>query len=427
MNMTQAILAICLCACTFFVFPASAEAKSPAEVGEPEDMIRLSISYSTGRGAGHSFELREENGQVLFSCHFGKMSRQEMALEKVPVDPQYMRRLRDMAKRHGFTRMREKDLSKRPFVHDAPMYEMAMYWPDNKRLRLNYWPAHAELERFFWEIADTLVNRPGAPEGLSALYYDYAHVQDFERFNFSLRTEKGKFLFSARYFTENRDKVVMHNVPVQPSHMQKLREIVRTHGIADKRGVPLQELMMRRSAPPSPFSVLRLSWPDMRFVQLDEIPSGSEELKQFFQNLAEAHSKHWEPTHVPDILSWLTFTCTRENEADSFMFHLREVSASTELMARCFTKEGKKLEFHAKVDPKYMDQLRAIVKKHDLVERLKKMPYAERERSVTKDKLRCVLVMDWWHDPRLRLPEWPASGGDELEAFFRSLAQKYAQ
>jgi len=427
MNMAQSLLALCLFSCAFLALPVSVGAKPSSEVGAPEGMIGISIRYIPGRGGGYSFELREEDGQVLFSYRSSRGNRQEMALEKVAVDPEYMRRLRDLAKRHGFAQMRERDLSKRPFVHDAPMYEATMYWPGNKRLRLNYWPAHEELERFFWEIADTLVNRPGAPENLSALSYDYAHVQDFERFNFALRTEEGKLLFSARYFTENRDKVVLQNVPVQPGHMQKLREIVRAHGLAAKPGVPLQDLMMRRSAPPYPFSVLKMHWPDMRFIQLDQIASGSEELKQFFQNLAETYSEHWEPTHMLEQMSWLTFTCTRENEPDSFMFHLREVSASTELMARCFTKEGKKRDFHATVDPKYMDQLRAIVKKHGLVERLKKTPYAERERSVTKEKYPCVLVMNWWHDPRLRLPEWPASGGDELEAFFRGLAQKYAK
>jgi len=426
MNITQGILAFCLFLWLSFALPAAAGARPSPEVGEPEDMIGLSISYNTGKGSGNSFELREENGQVLFSHGFLR-GRQERALEKVPVDPEYMRRLRDMAKQHGFTRMREKDMSKQPFVHDAPMYEAVMYWPDKKRLRLNYWPAHNELETFFWEIADTLVNRPGAPEALSGLYYTYADTDQNKSFNFSLRTEEGKLLFSAHYFTDNKDKVVLRSVPVSPAHMQKLGEIVRVHGLAAKPGVPLQELMMRRSHPPYPITELKMSWPDMRFVQLDQIASGSEELKQFFQNLAETYSEHWEPTHDPDILSWLTFVCARENESDSFSFHLREVSASTELRAHCFTKEGKNFNFYATVDPKYMDQLRAIVKKHGIVERLKKMPYAERERSVTKDKYPCFLVMDWWYDPRLRLTEWPTPGGDELEAFFRNLAQKYAK
>ena len=427
MSMTQGILVMCFFACASLALPASAGAKSSSEAGDLEDMVRLSIRYSAGRGDGNFFELREENGQVLFSSRFLKGSRQEMALEKVPVDPEYMRRLRDMAKRHGFAQMRAKDPSKQPFIHDAPMYEMTMYWPGNKRLRLNYWPAHNELERFFWEITGVCVNKPGPPEELSALYYDYAHTNQDASFNFALRAEGGKLLFSARFFTKNQDKVVLCDVSVQPSHMQKLREIVRAHGIADMPKEAFPDLMMRRSHPPYPITVLKLYWPDMRFVQLDQVLSGSEELKQFFKNLAHTYSKHWEPTHVLEQMLWLTFTCTRANESDSFMFHLREVSASTQLMARCSTKEGKKFDLYVTVDPKYMDQLRGIVKKHGLVERLKKLPYADRERSVMKDKLPCVLVIDFGHDPRLRLTEWPAPGGEELEAFFRNLALNYAK
>ena len=421
----RCVMALCFAAGAVLV-PAGS-GKAAQKTGAPEDIIGIVVSYAGMRDA-YSFELREENGTVLFSHNPDVHRGQSDVLENVPVDPEYMRRLREMAKRHGFARMREKDLSKRPFIRDAPMYGTTLYWPNDKRLRLNYWPARDELERFFWEITGSVINKPGPVEELSALSYDYVHTDNAEQFNFSLRADKtGQFLFSANYFTREREKVVLSRVPVDAARMRELREIVKKHDITAMQGESLPDKQMRRESFPPPYAELTLSWPDMCVIFLGQPASGGDELKRFFQNLAEANTEHWEQFHNPDLIEWLMFSCTRANEAESFRFHLREVSASTELMAICVTKEGKKLDFYATVDPQYMDQARAIVKKHGLVERLKKMPYAERERSVLKDKFPCVLTMDWRYNvPRLRLPEWPSPGGEELEAFFRNLAEKYA-
>ena len=350
---------------------------------------------------------------------------EEIKLEKVRVAPEYMQRMREIAKQYDFASMKERSDADRPFIHDAPMCSMTMDWPDWKSLRLNYWPGGGEVERLFWEIADANINKPGAAEDISALYYDYAHASDYERFNFSLRGDKGKFLFSARYFTEGREKIVLSGEPVDIEHVRKMRELVKELGILDVKGNPLRETS--RSAPPYPYARLSLYWPDMRILRLDESAPGGEELKQFFQNLTQTYREHLKPTQQPELLSWLTFLSKRENGADSFQFHLREVSSSIELMARCVTKEGKQLDFITKVDPKYMDQLREIVIKHGIVESLKKIPYSERERSsINMNEPHSLLLIEWWNDPRLRTTEWPEAGGEELEKFFRDLAEKYA-
>ena len=104
-----------------------------------------------------SFELREANGETLFSCHFYSDTT-EVKVEKMCVSPEYMQRLREIAKKYDFASLKEKKKNIRPFVHDAPMYGMTLYWRDKQSLRLNYWPVNGgeELENFFREIAHNI-------------------------------------------------------------------------------------------------------------------------------------------------------------------------------------------------------------------------------------------------------------------------------
>jgi hypothetical protein len=407
-----------ICAILLFSYCGMAEATSEVrtlEVSEPEEMIGIELRKTGMRAPSLFFSLREENGETLFSSS-------EFELEDVVVQPEYMQELREIAKKHGFVHMKEKDMSKGPFVVDAPMYHMTMYWPEKKSLRLNYWPAHDELEKFFQGIVEACVNKPGEPDDISSLTFANIDASEDESFRFELSRKDGKFLLNAYCYMSDIEKVTLRRAPMDAADVQNLREIVKEHGIVNMKG---NHVYQGRSAPPPPYILLDIYWPDKRILRLNRPESGTEELEKFFRELALANSELWEPTHVPELLSWLTFTRTRENESDSFMFHLREVSASTELMARCVAKNGEKLEFYVTVDPKYMDQLREIVKRHGIVDSLKKMPYSERERSVNyDDKPYGVLTIDWWHDPRLRTTEWPACG-EELEKFFRDLAEEY--
>jgi hypothetical protein len=98
---------------------------------------------------------------------------------------------------------------------------------------------------------------------------------------------------------------------------------------------------------------------------------------------------------------------------------MREVNASTELDAQCVTEKGKKVNFNMRVDDKYMDQLREIVKKHDLVALAKTKEQREKERSADDPY---ILNMNWRDDPGLSLKGRPP-GADELEKFLRSLTE----
>ncbi len=416
MDMEIKILAfVVFFACALLSLCGRSEA---AAVGAPEDMTELSMSkYGMYHGDPHHFSLQEADGKVLFS--FGFLADHPITFENVPVAHEQMQRLREIVKKYRFTRMNERSTFGRPHIVDAPSYLMEMYWPDGKNLRLNYWPdSGGELEKFFWELAEACVVKPGAPEEISTLHYTYVHDDRSDSFGFSLREHEGTFLFSARCFTEDGEKVTFSRVPVSRTDVQRLREIVKEHGIVDMERRPLWNAPPR---PPSPYTMLDLYWPDMRFVNLIDIESGAEELEQFFRDLVQANAEHWDPTHVPELLSWLDFIHHGDGEADSFSFSLREVGGATQLHARCVTGKGEKLDFYENVDSKYMDELRGIVRKHNLVPivKQKKKNGTEYEGSHSSR-----LAMRWWEDPELYMTGWP-DGGEELEKFFRALAEKY--
>ena len=123
-----------------------------------EQITGLSISYThMTQYSAKSFQLQEENGEALFSCRFFSDD-DEIKLEKEPVSPEYMQRLREIAKKYDFASKKEKKTSNRPFVHDAPMYGMTLYWADKKNLRLNYYPDNGEVESLFREIAEECIS-----------------------------------------------------------------------------------------------------------------------------------------------------------------------------------------------------------------------------------------------------------------------------
>jgi len=136
--------------------------KSPdveeVKVGEPEDVISLSISYSDmSRTSAYSYTLEEKNGEVLFSCQYFNEDYDEINIEEAPVDFAFMTGLRDIVKKHGLQNYRYREPAGMDLgVRDAPVYSLAMRWPKGEggaysnALRLNYFPEGTEeLIQFF--------------------------------------------------------------------------------------------------------------------------------------------------------------------------------------------------------------------------------------------------------------------------------------
>ena len=132
-------------------------AAQPAEALGSEEIIKLSIHYShMSRYSAFSFELRDDGGNILFSCRFFTTDGQEIILKDVQADPDYMRPLRDRARQHGFEKMQEKRPLGIFFVRDAPMRGMHITWSGGKSKYFNYWPS-AEVEVFFRNLATQYV------------------------------------------------------------------------------------------------------------------------------------------------------------------------------------------------------------------------------------------------------------------------------
>jgi hypothetical protein len=165
---------------------------------------------------------------------------------------------------------------------------------------------------------------------------------------------------------------------------------------------------------------LDIFW-SQRILRLNRPDSGAEELEKFFRDLALANSELWEPTHVMEKLQWVTYAYDGTDGTGRFMFFLREVSASTQLFAQYVTDKGEQIELRERVDDKYMDQLREIVKKHGLVDLAKTKEQREKKRSAADPY---ILNMDWSGEPGLSFLGRPP-GAEELENFFRSLAEEY--
>jgi len=127
------------------------------ETGEPEDIITLYMGYNhMTRFCPYDYVLRDKGGEVLFSCFYYDDENEEVNIEDVPVDREYMDRAKEIVKKYGFVHMRYREPGIRDsMISDAPMYSLTMYWPEGKSLRLNYWPGGAEeLEQIFEELRE---------------------------------------------------------------------------------------------------------------------------------------------------------------------------------------------------------------------------------------------------------------------------------
>jgi hypothetical protein len=136
-------------------------------VREPGDMLSLSISYSDmSRISAYDYTLKENGGEVLFSCFFFTDDYEEVSFEDMPVDSKYMDELRSLVEQHGFADMDYKEPGPRELAADAPTYSLIMRFPKtiggrvySDAHRLNYHPAGTEdLLKVFLELREIFAN-----------------------------------------------------------------------------------------------------------------------------------------------------------------------------------------------------------------------------------------------------------------------------
>ena len=128
-------------------------------IGDPKLITVLTLNYVAMR-TGFRFSLQEKNGFVLFSCKYWKMGSGSVERENVPVDPAYMRELREFVKENGYLHLEDHDPSKRKvFVADAPHCELTLKWADYEPLLIRSMslpPNGEKLKEFFIGIAENI-------------------------------------------------------------------------------------------------------------------------------------------------------------------------------------------------------------------------------------------------------------------------------
>jgi len=133
----------------------------PGVPGAPEEIISLSISHShMSRFSAYWFVLKEKDGEILFSGNYFDFDNdyEEIGIDDVPVDSEYMYRLRETVGNFGLVhyKYREPGIIDK-MISDAPMDSLSMRWPDGKSLNLNYRTAGTdEVEQIFRELAEAL-------------------------------------------------------------------------------------------------------------------------------------------------------------------------------------------------------------------------------------------------------------------------------
>ena len=143
--------------------------EEPAPVARiPVEMISLSVSYNDMvRISAYNYELKERNGEVLFSCRYFNDNYEEIAFDDISVDSEYINKMRELVEKYGFVNMEYKKPGPMDhMVSDAPMYSMTMYFPkvvgeriSSESHRLNYHPQPGtdEVLKLFYELRDLAV------------------------------------------------------------------------------------------------------------------------------------------------------------------------------------------------------------------------------------------------------------------------------
>jgi len=128
-------------------------------IRKPECITGLWLNYVAFRSHFH-FSLQEKEGIALFSYNYLKMGCGFIEKENVPVDPAYMRELREFVKENGYVHLKDYDPSKKKFfVADEPYCKLTLKWMDYKPLLIRSVklpPNGNSLKEFFISIAENI-------------------------------------------------------------------------------------------------------------------------------------------------------------------------------------------------------------------------------------------------------------------------------
>ncbi len=226
------------------------------------------------------------------------------------MDAAYLAELRAMVAEYGFLDMKEKKpglLSRllTADVRDAPRYSLELRWPgadgDGDSLWLNYHPTGAaEVEALMRGVAASLQGQLPEPKGAAHeivyLSLDGNNPMAGHGYSYTLRVDDDdhRTLFSCdNYYDYAKKKIVLRDIAVDLSQMERLREIAAEHELVR---VLRDEPDQPETRPDAPQYSLRIYLEEdaegiSPHYYVHYHPPGAEELLALFEEIANAYEE----------------------------------------------------------------------------------------------------------------------------------------
>ena len=137
--------------------PVKGAKKPQNTMSAPEPITGLMLNYVAYR-SHFRFSLKEKDGVVLFSCNYFKQGFGDIVQEDVPVDPTYMRELREFVQENDYIHLTDNEPSTRKYRDsDEPSCNLTLEWENYKPHLISSTrlpPNGDELREFFKRIAE---------------------------------------------------------------------------------------------------------------------------------------------------------------------------------------------------------------------------------------------------------------------------------
>lgn len=163
-------------ACIFFIATGNSDLKdnespdggeSPGEIKykkyDLDELESLYISCShMSKVECFDFSIREQEGKIPFSAWFYTEEADEIDLEDILVDPQYMEEIKAIVGEYGLNNVKiESEIKKNKknkgdsiIIHDKTSYRFALYWKDGTASEMAYLGSGGEeIEVFLKNLA----------------------------------------------------------------------------------------------------------------------------------------------------------------------------------------------------------------------------------------------------------------------------------
>ena len=294
-----------------------------------EDITRLQMSCSGNNDAPHGFSFKLSNyysaGNITFSCECYTEDKVLIQLNDIPVDFTYMKKMQEIAAKHDFMKMKQRDFDNNEGDPEKSSIRLDLFRASGARENIKLRTGNStdtcvdELLELFWGIVNTLMGGGGKlplrAEDIIAISYGSRELPRHGRYELR-EQDDGKIMFSwPGKGGETGWDIYINTADIDHIYMDRLRGIVEQCGILDPKPGKLVSLssdekfnMFEEDLKPPPLEVhwkaVQLSynqhnWNRDSWLRLSKPTNGSAELLEFLRDLAITHANvaHSEFSH----------------------------------------------------------------------------------------------------------------------------------